>query len=332
MNNLKNIASSVIYDASVGKVKYYFDGKAHPFVQLNASGAGIDPDTKIVLKGGIDRTIRELVGLFDASNGGTSWSIQGVWTNSEPRYALDASDLWNGAKELAKETAVSTSGYMGKYIKSSEIKKQASRVFFPSKGEFEANPVVAGKVYSACNGEVWSRSTFNNDNVWYVYNTTGNMNISVSLNYLLAGAPAFNLNLSNILMARSASSGKEPVPFMELLNYHADNKEFDFKFVEEKPLMNKVDVSVNEHTSDFISFTITTFGKWNASWFSAAICDAEGKTLFYGTIGSILESEFKVDIPSLPSGSYTINLYAEQRNDPYYTDYAQKIYSYTFIL
>ena len=88
----------------------------------------------------------------------------------------------------------------------------------------------------------------------------------------------------------------------------------------------------NEHTSDFISFTITTCGKWNASWFSAAICDAEGKILFYGTIGSILESEFRVDIPSLPSGSYTINLYAEQRNDPYYTDYAQKIYSYTFML
>ena len=186
-----------------------------------------------------------------------------------------------------------------------------------------ANSSVVRKVRSACGRAVWTRTTT-------LYNSALGVAILgvIYYNYdmvdVLACAPAFNLDLGRVLMVRSASSGKEPVPFMELSNY-ADSKESDFKFVAEKPLMNKVDVSVNEHTSDFISFTITTCGKWNASWISAAICDAEGKILFYGVIGSILGSEFKVDIPSLSSGSYTINLYAEQRNAPYYTDYAQKI-------
>lgn len=332
MNNLKNIAASVVNDTSAGKVKYYFDGVAHPFIQLNASGAGNDPNTKIVLKGGIDRTIRELVGLFDASNGGTSWSIQGVWTSSEPKYALDASDLWNGAKELTKETVISTAGDIHKYSLFPEISKKASKVFFPSEEEYiSANSSVVRKVRNACGRAVWSRTSTQYNSALGVA-ILGVIYHNYDMVDVLACAPAFNLDLGKVLMVRSASSGKEPVPFMELSNYHADSKESDFKFVAEKPLMNKVDVSVNEHTSVFISFTITTCGKWNASWFSAAICDAEGKTLFYGTIGSILESEFKVDIPSLPSGSYTINLYAEQRNDPYYTDYAQKIYSYTFML
>ena len=335
MNNLKNISESVLYDDSTGEVRYYFDGKEHPFVQLNASGAGNAPDTEIVLKGNADRPVRELVGLFDASNGGASWLANDNFPNLKPFYALDVSPLWNGAKELAKETVVSTGGYVAKPFKSPKIKEQTSKVFLPSMGEYEANPVVASKVFNAVyndrGDEVWSRSVHGNGGAWLVGTPAGDVCGSISLYGLFSCAPAFNLDLEKILMVRSASSGKEPVPFMEVSNYHADSKDSNFKFVVEKPLTENVKIIINEQTSDFFSFSVSIQGKWNVSWISAVICDAEGKILFYCVIGSILDSEFKVDISSLPSGYYKINLYVEQRNDPYYTDYLEKIYSYFVI-
>lgn len=207
MNNIKNInaVSLIVTDDSTGQIEYYFDGKKHPFVQLNASGAG-NNNSKIILKGDIDRPIRELVGLFDASDGGASWSTDGSLSNPEPRYALDATDIWNSAEKLAKETAVSIGGYVSKYAEPPEIRQQTSKIFFPSKGEYEANPVVAGMVYSACECAVWSRSAYGNGGAWGIGDYAGNMGINDGVNDKLAAVPAFNLDLSKILMVRSAYS------------------------------------------------------------------------------------------------------------------------------
>lgn len=347
MNNLKNIASSVVNDNSIGKIKYYFDGKEHPFVQLNASGAGNDPDAEIVLKGNADRPVRELVGLFDASNGGAAWSSDGSWTNSEPRYALDASAIWNEAKELVKETVVSTGGYvsMSKYAEPPEIKEQSTKVFFPSMGEYKTNPVVAGKVYNACNGPVWSRSVLTSYGTWYVGNPTGVMTYGYSMIDALSCAPAFNLDLSKILMVRSADSDKYVRYTDKNIPYKACSAwtDTEVKFL---AMTDNVDFEarVIKKSDEYILLAYKATADNAHTYLSAIITDEDDNILYYNAIEHIpsahthnekLYGEYSLfmygeepvvmTLPdNLPEG-YKVGVFREVRNDAYYTDTCSEI-------
>ena len=335
MNNLKNIASSVLNDASVGKVIYYFDGVAHPFVQLNASGAVNDPDAEIVLKGNANRPIRELVGLFDASNSGVSWSVDGSWTNPEPRYALDASAIWNGAKELAKDTVVSTGGYVVKHAELVEIKEQASKVFFPSKGEYKANPVVSGTIADLCNC-TWSRSLCGVESVgdyfaWIVCDASGALGEG-SLNYSRAAVPAFNLNLEKVLIARSAKSGMyalctcEPIEFEDVFDDYIN----DVKFLAMTDGI-KVMVEASHRTGMCIGFKYMTKAENDHTYLSSIITDKDGNILYYNVLKRIPVEDADVSaiggilLPNdLPEG-YKVGVFREVRNYAYYTDTCSEI-------
>ena len=333
MNNLKNIASSVINDASTGKVRYYFDGIEHPFVQLNANGAVNDPDAEIVLKGNADRPVRELVGLFDTSTGGASWSVDGSWTNLEPLYALDVSPLWNGAKELCKETVVSTGGYVGKYIKSPKIKNQVAKVFCPSKGEYEANPVVSGMIFDLCGYYVWSRSIWGVNgsgdyDTWFVYNSSGALGC-FGQGHSLANAPAFNLNLGKVLIARSAKSGKEisctcePIKFEDII----DN---DIKFLAMADGV-QVTVEASSKTGMYIGFKYRVTSENDHTYLSSIIIDRNGRILYYNVLKRISVKESDVSTiggilltNDLPEG-YKVGVFREVRNNAYYTDTCSEI-------
>ena len=337
MNNLKNIALSVVNDDSTGQIKYYFDGKEHPFVQLNASGAGNnDPDAEIVLKGNADRPVRELVGLFDASVGGASWSVDGSWTNPDPRYALDASDIWNGAMELAKETVVSTGGYVGKYVKLPETKEQASKAFFPSKGEYEANPIVAGKVYSACGCMVWSRSASGNFSAWYIDLSTGDLNFSYGVIYVFACAPAFNLDLSKILMVRRAYSDENVRYIDKNIPYKACSAwtDTEVKFL---AMTDDVDLTVNviKRSDEYIEIRYMTTAADNThTYLSSIITDEDGNILYYNAVNripfmygenTVIGAIVRMSLPAnLPEG-YKVGVFREVRNESYYTDTCSKI-------
>ena len=334
MNNIKNIAETVINDASTGKVKYYFDGKEHPFVQLNASGAGNDPDAEIVLKGNANMSIRELVGLFDASNGGAAWSSDGSWTNSEPSYALDASAIWNEAKELVKETVVSTGEYvsMSKYAEPPEIKEQSTKVFFPSMGEYKTNQVVAGKVYNACNGPVWSRSVLTSYGTWYVGNPTGVMTYGYSMIDALSCAPAFNLDLSKILMARSSDSD-ENVLYKDkhkLISYkdYCETCTDAVKFLAMTDNVN-LEANVIKKSDKYIALVYKTTADNTHTYLSAIITDKDGKILYYNALKRIPlmcgEEPAIISLPgNLPEG-YKVGVFREVRNDAYYTDTCSEI-------
>ena len=343
MNNIKNIdaMSLIVTDDSTGQIEYYFDGKEHPFVQLNASGAG-NNNSKTILKGDIDRPIRELVGLFDASDGGASWSVNDSWTNPEPRYALDASALWNGAKELTKETVVSIGGYVSKYAEPPEIKEQTSKVFFPSKGEYEINPVVAGKVYSACGDAVWSRSAQGNGGAWCIGNCAGDMGINDSVSDKLSAVPSFNLDLSKILMVRRAYDGEDV--------WYTDNN-MPFKYCDawtEKvkflAMTDNVDFEarVIMKSDKYIGLAYKTIDdNWNA-YLSAIITDKDDNMLYYNVIkhipstydedlygeGSLFmygEDSAVMTLPdNLPEG-YKVGVFREVRRRAYYTDTCTEI-------
>lgn len=343
MNNLKNIAETVINDASTGKVKYYFDGKKHPFVQLNASGAGNDPDVEIVLKGNDDRPVRELVGLFDASDGGASWSSDDSWTNFEPRYALDASDIWNKAKELAKDTFVSTGGYVNKYAEPPEIKEQTSKVFFPSKGEYEANSVVAGKVCRACGDAVWSRSAYGNSGAWCIGDYAGDMGINDGVSDKLAAVPAFNLDLSKILMVRSADGDKCVRYTNKNIPYKACSAwtDTEVKFL---AMTDNVDFEarVIEKYDKDIALVYKATADSTHTYLSAIITDKDDNILYYNAIehipsmhnedlyyeGSLLMYGEELAVMALPDNlpeGYKVGVFREVRHKAYRTDTCSKI-------
>ena len=334
MNNIKNIASSVLNDNSAGKVKYYFDGMAYPFVQLNASGAGNDPDAEIVLKGNANRPIRELVGLFNASNGGASWSVDGSWTNPEPRYALDASAIWNGAKELAKDTFVGTEWCISRH-ELAEVKGKLSKVFFPSKGEYEANSYVSGMVYDLYRC-IWSRTLWGvkSDGDYYAWNvnsTFGELNYG-SLNYLLAAIPAFNLDLEKVLIARSATSGMyalctcEPIEFEDVSDDYID----DVKFLALTDGI-KLLVEASHRTGMCIGFKYITKAENNHTYLSSIITDKDGSIIYYNVLKRIPVEDADVSaiggilLPNdLPEG-YKVGVFREVRNDAYHTDTCSEI-------
>ena len=335
MNNLKNIASSVVNDASIGKVKYYFDGKPHPFVQLNASGAGNNPDAEIILHGNVNKPIRELVGLFDASDGDVSWSVDGSWKKPEPRYALDASDVWNGAKELAKEIVVSTGGYVIKRAESTEIKEQTARVFLPSKGEYESNPAVSGMIFGLCN-YIWSRSLWGANrygaySAWFIYNASGTLSFH-NLDYSFAAVPAFNLDLEKTLIARSASSGMdvsctcEPIEFEDVFDDCID----DVKFLAMAD-GDKVTVEASHKTGMCIGFKYKLTVENDHTYLSSIITDRNGRILYYNVLKRISVKDSDVSaiggilLPGdLPEG-YKVGVFREVRNDAYYTDTCSEI-------
>ena len=335
MNNIKNIASSVINDASAGKVKYYFDGKSHPFVQLNASGANNNPDARIILKGNTNQPIRELVGLFDASNGGAFWSVDGSWTNPEPRYALDATSIWNGAKELTNDTVVSTSGYVVKRAESTEIKGKTSKIFFPSKGEYEANPVVSGMI-ADLNDYTWSRSLWgvNSDGsyyAWYVRSASGTLGSS-NLNRSSAAVPAFNLDLEKVLIARSATSGKDTACTCEPIEFEDTHDDYidDIKFLAMTD-GDKVTVEASHKTGMCVGFKYRVTSKNDHTYLSSVITDRKGRILYYNVLKRILVEDSDAStiggilLPSdLPEG-YKVGVFREVRNDAYYTDTCSEI-------
>ena len=335
MNNLENIVASVLNDTSAGKIKYYFDGKAHPFVQLNASGADNDPASEIVLKGNANRPIRELVGLFDASDVGASWSVDGSWTNLEPLYALDVSPLWNGAKELTKETVVGIGGYVSKYAEPPEVKEQSSKVFFPSKGEYEANSVVSGMVYDLCD-YTWSRSLWDSNSdgnyfAWFIFNAYGSLG-GGSLGNSYAAVSAFNLDLEKAIIARSAASDKdvsctcEPTKFEDMLDDYID----DVKFLAMTD-GDKVSVEASHRTGMCIGFKYMTKVENDHTYLSSVITDRKGRILYYNVLKRISVEDSDASIlggillpNDLPEG-YKVGVFREVRNEAYYTDTCSEI-------
>ena len=47
--NIKNLSEAVLNDNSMNNIIYYFNGKSHPYIQLNASGTTDAQHTDTVL-------------------------------------------------------------------------------------------------------------------------------------------------------------------------------------------------------------------------------------------------------------------------------------------
>lgn len=337
-----NINSNVLNDASNGSVTYYFNGSGYPFNQLNAVGAS-NNTSGFTLQNSASTT-RELVGVFNTTK--QTWSSTGGYTSTDdsnsPRYALNATSIWNGAGNLAKTVNISTGGqcYSGAASSLTGTSNSSAKVFFPSYAEYSANSTISKKVFSANSGSVWSRSlwgVYSNGYcyAWCVYSSGGLSNYALS--GACASAPAFNLDLSKVLIARSASSGATATTSKNLSSFNANEGGTAVKFlalgdgssVLVSGLSNGATLGQllmgTEYTFDY---TMT-----NSNYLSAIILDESGNIVNYGSLaGGSSSGSASIVIPStLTSGkTYYLGLFDETRNAAYTTDTTGTVSLYKF--
>lgn len=303
MNNLNNLAKNVLMDESKGEVTYYFAGWKYPFVQLNVTGSRDSYEDAVYLEGDKNHPIRELVGLFGSQH---SW---------QPADAAES--------VLLKDFSFNTRKLMMPMM----IDGNKIETFLPSRHEYASNPAVAGKVYDACGGDVWSRSRYDDNYAWYVHDFNGGMDyddISDFSHY----APAFNLDLSKILMVRDAKSGRAVMDFSEQFRPYAK----DLVNNKVKFLAQVDDTVVHiEKKDDGTLICRTKVDNIIHSYLSAVIVDKDDNILYYNLLSGFNrfndddgekydESIQPIKLPEgLPEGC-RIGLFTETRNAEYCID------------
>lgn len=305
MNNLNNLAKNVLMDESKGEITYYFAGKKHPFVQLNATGSSDNYEDVVCLAGDKNHPIRELVGLFGSHH---SW---------QPADAAESVLLNNFSLKTRK------------LMVPMMIDGNKIETFLPSKHEYASNPAVAGKVYDECGGFVWSRSRSFGGGAWFVCNSNGDMiynGISSSCHY----APAFNLDLSKILMARDAVCGEAIMDYSDSFKPYKCIKE---SVNNEVKFLAQIDDTVIhvEKKDDGTLICRTKVDNIIHSYLSAVIVDKNDNILYYNLLSGFNrfndddgekydESIQRIKLPEgLPEGC-RIGLFTETRNAEYYMD------------
>ena len=331
------IDSVVLNDASTGAVKYYFNGQSYPFWQLNATGAS-NATSGFALQNSSSFT-REMVAAYKTPE--ATWSSNGQYdaaASNSPKYALDATGIWNGAGDLLKTANISTGGQSDNNNLTGTSKTNAT-VFFPSKAEYAANPTVAGKVYTANSKYVWSRSLWGvNDSgydAWGVYNASGSLD-GYYLYFSSASAPAFNLDLEKVLIARSASSGAEAASS----TMSAYSVGTDVKFVTKT---NNTNVNISSASgspisagSDLGELSVGQTYKFmyemtDAKALTAIIMDSNRNIKYIGTLANGKQSgEATLTIPELDAGNYYLGFFDETQNAAYTTNTAGNVTTFKF--
>lgn len=144
-------------------------------------------------------------------------------------------------------------------------------------------------------------------------------------NYDVAVRPAFHLDLNAVLFTSAAAGGKPEGGLQEVSEYDGNQWKLTLKD-------GSRSFSVTETTaSGYIGNTVTlhyagaTTG--TNEYISALLTDELGNALYYGRVAqpSSADGEVSVAIPaSLAAGTYTLNVFSEQYNGDYHTDYASE--------
>lgn len=310
----QNISSAVINDASTCGVNYYFDGNdTHRYLQLNARGAQDNGGTPILKNAA--STSREMVGTYA--------SKMSQWVNEEVVNLGGKIDpyLSSEIKYLSTESG------------SDNFVTLSTYTFLPSSSEYSANSEVAGLVYDRCGNNVWSRSG-GYGNAYGVCDSDGRIR-SISMSGMgYSYAPAFNLDLSKALIARSATSGASATTSSALSTFNKDSAGTAVKFLA-KGDGSKVTVSGISSGSTLNTLVAGStysfsYSMTNANYLSAVIMDGSGNIKYYGVLAKGKSGSANITIPSGLSGTYYLGLFDETRNGSYKTDTCGDVSVYKF--
>lgn len=199
---------------------------------------------------------------------------------------------------------------------------------------------LATALYNNAGADVWSRSFggcnsgINNFFGWCI--NGGNVN-GYYVDYSLRVAPAFNLDLNKVLIARSASSATQSQSFATASsNALAGSASGDLKFLvnagSQKGSLSIPEIGGKTLNNVFANKTYT-FNYSGAStsslnggtnYLSAILYDANGKVAYYGNLGKITAASGtgSITIPSELTGTYTLAIFEEEKCAANKTDYA----------
>ena len=271
--------------------------------------------------------------------GSSEW---GYYTNGQQildhANSFAESKMNAGDKAAMKTKDVDTTGYEINYYKGLGSLTRAY-MWAPSKGEYESNKTVSRKVYSNADNYVWSRSFSNGGsgsssvygNAWFLFldelansgDSYGNVGRSRAV------APAFQLDLTKVLIARSASSATAsqslsayslPTSNVKFLVNAGSNKTLKVDTISGKSA--KV-VAGATYSVPFTGASTATLNS-GKNCVSAILYDSAGLVKYYGNLCEVSAASgtANITIPSGLSGTYTLALFEEEKCAANCTDYA----------
>ena len=264
-----------------------------------------------------------------------------AWCNTFASSNLDSREL-AAILETTKSDVVFTSSTYSVPFAASENILNGDKVFFLSAEEAENsaygfandNARIANYGGSAC--AWWLRSPYAGytDGAGAVYGY-GYVDF-ITVNDDWAARPAFNLDLTSVLFTSAAAGGKIPAAssggnqggeagdaIFEIGDY--DGSEWKLTLLDNSRNFAVTEEAASGKPGDTITLNYTGATTGTNEYISVIIADSNGSTLYYGRVAQpdSANGQVEIKIPdSLAAGEYTLNVFSEQYNGDYKTDYA----------
>ena len=138
--------------------------------------------------------------------------------------------------------------------------------------------------------------------------------------------PAFNLDLDAVLFTSAAVGGKSASGMESGLTAvdAYDGSEWKLTLLDDSRDFDVTETEVSCKSGDTITLTYSGASTGANEYISALLTDQQDNVLYYGRIAQAADAgDAEVAIPdALAEGTYTLNVFSEQCNDDYKTDYA----------
>mgnify|MGYP005856101525 CR=1 FL=1 len=156
-------------------------------------------------------------------------------------------------------------------------------------------------------------------------NTKGIVNSNYASNSNCAGRPAFNLDLNTVLFTSAANGGKPEGGLQTISDYEGD--EWKLTLLDSNRQFIVMESDVSGKPGDTISLNYTGAITGQDEYISVLLTDQQNNILYYGRVAQPDNESgtVEVTIPTdLVDGTYTLNVFSEQYNGDYKTDYASE--------
>lgn len=199
---------------------------------------------------------------------------------------------------------------------------------------------IGGNMYSAGTGDYWwLRSTGFSDDCAANVNGDGGVysrgpNVD---NKNRAVRPAFHLDLKSVLFTSAAVGGKSASGMDSGLtavgNY--DGNEWKLTLLDDSRNFSVTETTVSGDPGTTVTLHYSGATTGTNEYISVLLTNEQGNALYYGRVAELnsAEGEVSLTIPdALAAGTYTLNVFSEQYNGDYQTDYASAFEAVTMIV
>ena len=297
--------------------------------QTNTGGTGLFLLTDTLLGSGTYGGV-----YFDKSSRNSN-----AWQGSDAQtWCQDfcSSNFSTGEQSAVLATTKSDEAFTSTYslpFAASENILNEDKVFFLSAQEAEndeygfTNDAARIADYGVSAGVWWLRSPSANytNLAGVVYRNGYGSNYYVNYDY--AVRPAFNLDLNSVLFTSAAVGGKSANGMdsgLTAIGNYAGN-EWKLTLLDKSRSFAVTEQTVSGAPGGTITLNYTGATTGTNEYISVIIADSNGSTLYYGRVAQpdSANGQVEIKIPdSLAAGEYTLNVFSEQYNGDYKTDYA----------